>query len=72
MEIDIKEESKEVIKQWLPGSSAEDFVVSANVRAIKKADSCCSAKTQGASSESACCVPPIPPLEVVEEISASK
>lgn len=35
MRIDIKEESREVIKQWLPGSGAEDFVVSANVQAIK-------------------------------------
>jgi arsenite methyltransferase len=31
----MKEESREVIKQWLPGSGAEDFVVSANVSARK-------------------------------------
>lgn len=33
--IDIKEESREVIKQWIPGSGAEDFIVSANVSARK-------------------------------------
>ena len=33
--IDLKEESREVIKQWIPGSGAEDFIVSANVSARK-------------------------------------
>lgn len=33
--VDIKDESKEVISQWLPGSNAEDFVVSANISATK-------------------------------------
>lgn len=33
--VDIKEESREVIKQWLPGSGAENFVVSANISALK-------------------------------------
>jgi len=33
--IDTKEESREVIAQWLPGSGAEDFVVSANIVAEK-------------------------------------
>jgi hypothetical protein len=33
--VDIKEESREVIKQWIPGSGAEDFIVSANVSARK-------------------------------------
>ena len=32
-----KEESKEFIKDWLPGSGAEDYVVSANVTAYKAA-----------------------------------
>lgn len=32
-----KEESKEFIKDWLPGSGAEDYVVSANVTAYKPA-----------------------------------
>ncbi len=35
VKIEIKEESREVIKQWLPGSGAENFVVSANISAIK-------------------------------------
>jgi|Transcript_9229 arsenite methyltransferase len=30
-----KQESREFIKDWLPGSGAEDFVVSANVTAVK-------------------------------------
>ena len=33
-----KEESKEFIKDWLPGSGAEDYVVSANVTAYKAGD----------------------------------
>jgi len=33
--IELKEESREVIKQWIPGSGAEDFIVSANVSARK-------------------------------------
>lgn len=33
--IEIKEESREVIRQWIPGSGAEDFIVSANVSARK-------------------------------------
>lgn len=33
-----KEESKEFIKDWLPGSGAEDYVVSANVTAYKASD----------------------------------
>ena len=32
-----KEESKEFINDWLPGSGAEDYVVSANVTAYKPA-----------------------------------
>lgn len=33
--VDLKEESREVIKQWLPGSGAEDYVVSAEITARK-------------------------------------
>lgn len=33
--IEPKEESRAVISQWLPGSGAEDFVVSANITARK-------------------------------------
>lgn len=35
IEINIKEESKEVIKQWVPGSNAESFVLSADINAVK-------------------------------------
>lgn len=35
IDIDIKEESKDVVKQWIPGSGAEDFVLSANISAVK-------------------------------------
>jgi len=33
--VEMKEESREVIKQWLPGSGAEDYVVSAEITAKK-------------------------------------
>ncbi|GMI19508.1 hypothetical protein TrCOL_g3393 [Triparma columacea] len=35
VKIEEKEESREVIKQWIPGSGAENFVVSANVSGRK-------------------------------------
>ena len=33
--VEIKPESRAVIAQWMPGSGAEDYVVSANVKAVK-------------------------------------
>jgi len=33
--IDEKEESKDVIKQWMEGSNAEDYIISANIVAYK-------------------------------------
>jgi len=41
--VDIKEESREIIAQWMPGSGAEDYVVSANISATKpgNAAACC-------------------------------
>lgn len=33
--IDIKERSREVVKQWIPGSGAEDYVINANISAFK-------------------------------------
>ena len=33
--IEIKPESKSYIKDWVPGSNAEDYVVAANISAIK-------------------------------------
>ena len=35
VKVNMKEESWEVIKQWLPGSGAEDYVVSAEITAKK-------------------------------------
>jgi hypothetical protein len=35
IKVELKEESQEVIKQWLPGSGAEDFVISAEITAKK-------------------------------------
>ena len=35
IQIDKKEQSKEVIATWMPGSGAEDYVVSANISAFK-------------------------------------
>jgi arsenite methyltransferase len=36
VEVKLKEESREVISQWLPGSGAEEFVIGAEVTAKKK------------------------------------
>jgi SAM-dependent methyltransferase len=33
--VDLKEESRELISQWVPGSGAENYVVSASVRAVR-------------------------------------
>ena len=38
--IEIKEESREIISQWMPGSGAEDYVVSANIQARKPYPGC--------------------------------
>ncbi len=35
VKISKKEESRAIISQWLPGSGAEDFVVSAEITASK-------------------------------------
>ena len=37
----LKEESKNFIKNWLPGSGAEDYVVSANITARKPVSPFC-------------------------------
>jgi len=33
--VDLKEESRELIAGWMPGSKAEDYVMSANITAVK-------------------------------------
>jgi hypothetical protein len=35
IKVDMKEESREVISQWLPGSGAENYVISAEITAKK-------------------------------------
>lgn len=35
VEVKLKEESRAIISQWLPGSGAEDFVISAEITANK-------------------------------------
>jgi len=35
VQVALKPESRSFIKDWLPGSGAEDYVVSANVTAVK-------------------------------------
>ena len=35
VEMKLKEESRDIISQWLPGSGAEDFVISAEIQAKK-------------------------------------
>lgn len=35
VQVVLKPESAEYIKEWLPGSGAENYVVSANVTAVK-------------------------------------
>ena len=34
--IQAKEESREFIKEWVPGRNVEDYVVSASIEAVKK------------------------------------
>lgn len=56
--IEIKEESREVIAQWMPGSGAEDFVVSADIQATKPT---------GLVTQGTCCVPAAAAPEEVPE-----
>jgi len=67
VDIFLKEQSREVIKEWIPGSGAEDFIVSANITAWKAAASAGgylafvetekATSTAAAQSNQACCAP---------------
>jgi len=85
--IEIKEESREVIAQWMPGSGAEDYVVSANIQAIKPLNAvaaprqllnasvgCCPPANAGCCPPAAAdeCCPPAPPAEEEEETPAEE
>jgi SAM-dependent methyltransferase len=39
--IDVQEQSREFIRDWIPGSRAEDYVASATIEAIKPSGGCC-------------------------------
>ena len=40
--VQVKEESREFIREWIPGSGAEDYVASATIEAVKPGGkSCC-------------------------------
>lgn len=41
VEVDVRRESREFIRDWLPGSGVEDFVASATIEAVKPGGSCC-------------------------------
>lgn len=49
--VDIKPESKAFIRDWLPGSRAEEYIASASIQAVRPAgNGCC-----GTAPSSACC-----------------
>lgn len=39
--VTLKTESREFIRDWMPGSSVEDYVASATIEATKRGESCC-------------------------------
>jgi len=41
IEVVVREESRELLREWLPGSGVEDYVASATVEAVKPGDSGC-------------------------------
>mmetsp|Transcript_6949 Transcript_6949/g.14916 ORF Transcript_6949/g.14916 Transcript_6949/m.14916 type:complete len:95 (-) Transcript_6949:1407-1691(-) len=57
VKVEIKEGSRDFIKDWMPGSGAEQFVVSANVTATKPSSGVAAAPA--AQAAGGCC-PPAP------------
>jgi SAM-dependent methyltransferase len=41
IEVTVKEETREAIREWMPGSGIEAYVTSANIQATKPASGCC-------------------------------
>jgi hypothetical protein len=65
VDIVLKEASRDFIKEWIPGSGAEDYIVSANITAWK-GSAPTKATTPAAGSisvESSCCDPATPPVQ---------
>ena len=74
IKITVKENGRDIVKDWIPGSGAENYVTSAYVTATKPrqahgfrdgvfygASAACCAPS-AASSSAACCPPPAPPV----------
>mmetsp|Transcript_12132 Transcript_12132/g.30295 ORF Transcript_12132/g.30295 Transcript_12132/m.30295 type:complete len:85 (-) Transcript_12132:297-551(-) len=57
VKVEIKEASRDFIKDWMPGSGAEQFVVSANVTATKPG---AGAKAAAPAAAAGCCPPAAP------------
>jgi hypothetical protein len=49
--VELKKESREYIREWLPGSGAEDYVVSAAIIAFKGQKKAADASTKECSSK---------------------
>ena len=73
IKITVKENGRDIVKDWIPGSGAENYVTSAYVTATKPrqahgfrdgvfygASAACCAPSS--SSAAACCPPPAPPV----------
>ena len=63
IKITVKENGRDIVKDWIPGSGAENYVTSAYVTATKprQAHGFRDGVFYGASAAAACCPPPAPP-----------
>lgn len=64
VKVEPKEESRAVIAQWMPGSGAENFVISANISAVKPAAAFSKTISSGAGASQAFAIQPPPKVEV--------